>query len=271
MTVPFGHGAAAPDTTLVQALSPRVARVRNLRNEMLYCKRLEPAHADMPEATELLRREAQVLQAVARSSARGRVPTIVGQGHDTSGPYLLLAPLQGSPISAAALPVEGAPAHARTLFAALADLHSAKTDGAALELVHGDISPENALYMDNTAAFVDWELGRCAGVPDLALGPFRGTLAFVAPEVASGSPPSQASDVFALGMTLLQVLLGSPLRKQHGAAGLLEAAETPVDLDAIFSARADGRIASLRSFFAAVLAHSPEERPRDGGAALALL
>lgn len=267
---------AAPDgTALLDVVSPRIARVFSTSNpaDVLFCKRVEPAYRALPEGTALLRREEEIVARIGRSDAAGAAPRIRASGQDAAGPYLLLEPTPGRLV--AAPPLDGASVRVwlGLLFGTLAQLHAARTvaDGEPLGLVHGDLSPDNVLCTDSAVAFVDWELGRAKGVGELELGPFRGTLAFVAPEVAEGQRPTQASDVFSLGLVCLQLLAGGAIRKHEGAAGIIEAAETEVDLMTTLANLPPDVADKARPFFAAVLALRPLERPSDGSATLSLL
>jgi serine/threonine protein kinase len=79
-------------------------------------------------------------------------------------------------------------------------------------IVHRDIKPANILIDDaGTAKITDFGISRAAG--DLTLtqtGLIGGTPAYLAPELARGSDPSPASDVFSLGATLYHALEGQP-------------------------------------------------------------
>nr|WP_084144228.1 serine/threonine-protein kinase [Amycolatopsis taiwanensis] len=79
-------------------------------------------------------------------------------------------------------------------------------------IVHRDIKPANILIDDSgTAKITDFGISRAAG--DLTLtqtGLIGGTPAYLAPELARGSDPSSASDVFSLGATLYHALEGQP-------------------------------------------------------------
>ena len=76
-------------------------------------------------------------------------------------------------------------------------------------ILHRDIKPANILYTDyGEPALSDFGIAHITGGFKTATGTFTGSPAFTAPEILSGDPPSQASDVYGLGATLFCALTG---------------------------------------------------------------
>src|SRR5258705_4406888 len=76
-------------------------------------------------------------------------------------------------------------------------------------ILHRDIKPANILYTDyGEPALSDFGIAHISGGFKTATGTFTGSPAFTAPEVISGDPPSQSSDVYGLGATLFAALTG---------------------------------------------------------------
>ena len=89
-------------------------------------------------------------------------------------------------------------------------MHGAdRGDAGALAVVHGDLSPANLLVDDEARVHVI-DLGlasfRDAAAPTMGL--LRGTVRYVAPEVARGEPATVQSDLFSLALTLLYAASG---------------------------------------------------------------
>lgn len=126
-------------------------------------------------------------------------PAVEGEPPDAH----IAAPLQAI---AHPLPPREAAAIAAIIARALAAAH-------ARGIVHGDMKPGNALRTPaGRIMVVDFGLA-CRTADSLhTRGPrITGTPAYLAPEQASGGPPTPASDIYAAGATLRFLLTGKPL------------------------------------------------------------
>ncbi|SEU14376.1 serine/threonine-protein kinase [Stigmatella erecta] len=94
---------------------------------------------------------------------------------------------------------------------ALSYFHQARTrSGRPLELVHGDITPSNIFFSgEGEVKLGDFGVAKARGA---TIGPQDGILAgklhYLAPEQTRGEPPIPASDLFALGIVLHELVVG---------------------------------------------------------------
>jgi transcriptional regulator with GAF, ATPase, and Fis domain len=129
----------------------------------------------------------------------------LGVRFETGAPYLLLSSAPGTSLDRLLAEPALSPARrellaaivARDMGAALSSLHAA---GAA----HGDVKPANIVIGDERARLIDFGLSGSAQ----QVQPTGGTRRYLAPEVFSGGESdARARDLWALGATLLEVLL----------------------------------------------------------------
>ena len=237
-------------------------------------KRLSARERGVPEAIARLRSEAALL---ARLSGLGVTPRLLESGEDAQGPWHRIerVPL---PTLAERLARAGGPLDPswieraiRAAFGALATLHEAADASGSLLVVHADLSPAN-IAIDDTgtrAVLLDLDLAWWRDGPARLDGTFRGTVAYVAPEVARGERPAPRSDLFALAATFLHAVTGAPPRVGSTFAALLAmAAEAPLlghehEREHI-AIRGPGHAALI-----ACLAHDPADRPASARAVLA--
>lgn len=97
---------------------------------------------------------------------------------------------------------------AATLLAQTAD---ALVEAHGRGIVHRDVKPSNIMLSGAGAKLNDFGIARSADDPSLTqTGLVTGSPAYLAPEVASGSSATPASDVWSLGATLYHAVTGRP-------------------------------------------------------------
>ncbi|MFJ2934748.1 serine/threonine-protein kinase [Streptomyces sp. NPDC087219] len=132
---------------------------------------------------------------------------------------------------------------------ALADIHRAG-------LVHRDLKPSNVLLTDDGVRVIDFGIARAADQMTKLThtGALIGSPAFMAPEQVRGEAPTPATDVFALGATLVVACTGTTPFSGTSVPALMHsiAHAEPV---------LDGVPPGLRGIVAACLAKDPALRP----------
>ena len=100
--------------------------------------------------------------------------------------------------------------------------------------LHRDIKPANVLVNDyGEPQLSDFGIARIVGGYETATGFFTGTIAFTAPEVLAGSPPTAVSDVYSLGATIYALIAGAAAHERKSdeedlIAHYLRISSTPV-------------------------------------------
>ncbi len=184
----------------------------------LVCKRLVPRALEAREGRVAMVREARLLSLIEHPA----LPRLVRVGSDGRGPFFLETFVPGtSVLSLARGWRERGSRVPRTLvrhvailaLEALAEVHALADEAGSLGVVHGDLGPAHVLFGPlGEVRFVDLGAARFRGLePELETDD-RGTLPYVAPEIAAGeAKSSQASDVYAMAATLLFLATGEPL------------------------------------------------------------
>ncbi|MFG2667058.1 protein kinase [Streptomyces sp. NPDC048387] len=184
-------------------------------------------------------------QTLARLSHRALV-TVYDIGRHGDGAYMVTELIPGITLRTRIGVGPLSPVHVIRLGAEIA---SALDHVHAHGIIHHDIKPSNVLLSDDGSPFLaDFGLARAVddhsrSEPDTLVG----TLAYMAPEQLRGQGAGMASDVYALGLTLLEALtgvreyVGTPV--ELGVAPLLRPPQVPellpVDLGRLLTAMTD--------------------------------
>ncbi len=115
------------------------------------------------------------------------------------------------------------------LCAVLAGLHAAhearSEDGAPLDIVHRDVSPQNVMVgVDGVARLLDFGVAKAAGrVHATTQGQVKGKFAYMAPEQLTNGEVDRRADVFAAAVVLWETLTGERLFGGDTPAALVHA------------------------------------------------
>jgi eukaryotic-like serine/threonine-protein kinase len=158
-------------------------------------------------------------EAVARCLREGRIAarlhhpnaiTVFDVVDEDNVPNLVMEYMPSRSLATAI--AEDGPLAPRDAAAIGAQIATALTAAHDAGIVHRDITPGNILLgEDGSVKLTDFGISRAADdAAATKTGPFAGTPAYLAPEVAHGSEPTGASDVFSLGATLYAAIEGAP-------------------------------------------------------------
>jgi serine/threonine-protein kinase len=172
----------------------------------------------------LLRDEAAAQRFIEEARLAGQIhhPNVVGvvdAGMLGSRPYLVMDYVEGATLRELldtrfrALEPQIVIAIVLDGLAGLQATHSlVSDDGAPLNVVHGDVSPENLLIgVDGTCRLGDFGVARGAAERMVKQRTTHGKPAYLAPEQVLGGVVDSRADIFAMGTVLYEALTGVPL------------------------------------------------------------
>ncbi|SCL62796.1 serine/threonine protein kinase [Micromonospora citrea] len=203
------------------------------------------------------------IQDEAKAAARLSHPNVTGVYdygesllHGRWVPFVVMELLSGRTLAqrlaAGPLPPREAVRVCAEVAAGLAAAH-------AQGLVHRDVKPENVVLAPTGAKVVDFGIAAVAGAPEIDFeGRLLGTPAYLAPERLAAGGVLPASDVYALGLLVHQVLTGRLPWHGETQTGMLRAhayAE-PGPLPAV-----DGVPAEIGRLYRRCVAKAPGDRP----------
>src|SRR5215475_12077797 len=161
-----------------------------------------------PDFVQRFRREAQSIARLAHAN----IVQVYDFGVDGEGnPYFVMELIDGTPLdeivrTRGKLPALDVVKLAKQAAAGLAAAHRAG-------IVHRDVKPSN-LIVDGRGhlKLVDFGIARVsdANLQLTAASALMGTPGYMAPEQAQGKPVDHRADVYALGLTMYELLTGAP-------------------------------------------------------------
>ncbi len=183
--------------------------------ERIYAiKRLQPQLQEHAEFRQMFLEEARLAGLLRHAN----VVSVLDVGVDKDGPYLVMDYYDGLTLSQILrhhtstqepLPLQLA---LRLLQHAARGIHAAHElrtpEGRHLGLVHRDVSPQNILVgFDGAVRVMDFGIAKAAGFGErTSTGILKGKIGYMAPEQLRFEPATRASDLFALGIILFQLV-----------------------------------------------------------------
>ena len=228
-------------------------------------KVMHPHLADSDAFVERFRRE-------ARSAARIVHPGVVSvfdQGIVTGQGFLVMELIDGTNLRRL-LRAQGAftiPQALRYTTDTLEALRAAHRVG----VIHRDIKPENILVpTDGPAKVTDFGLARAASEVSMSsTGNMLGTVAYIAPEIATTAEADARSDIYSVGIMLYEMLTGAV--PWAGESPLQIASHHVSDNVPSPSAAQPWIPREIDDLVAALTAHEPANRPADASDAIDLV
>jgi serine/threonine-protein kinase len=166
-------------------------------------------HAQFAADHDFVERFRQEAEFAAGLSAHPNIVSIFDVGEDGDVRYMVMEIIDGRNLKdlirdEAPLTTERAFAIGQAIASALAFAHQRG-------LIHRDIKPQNILVSpDGSVHVADFGIARSAASSQVTrTGVVLGTAHYLSPEQAQGQPASAASDIYALGIVLFEMLTGN--------------------------------------------------------------
>jgi serine/threonine protein kinase len=196
----------------------------------------------------------------ARTLARlshGGLVTLLDAGTVEHQPFLVMELVEGPTLATVLregpLPVEEAAKIGSQLADALSYAHS-------MGVVHRDVKPANVLLTDSgRVKLADFGIARLVGdtVRHTSPGTTIGTAAYLSPEQVQGHPVGPPSDVYSLGLVILEALTARPVYPGPATEAALARLHQPPEIPE----HLPGHLGEL---LAAMTALEPSHRPSAG-------
>jgi outer membrane protein assembly factor BamB len=231
--------------------------------DVVAVKILNPNLSGRPDFVARFEREAQLLRGLPKHP---KIVALLDYGHLLeldNAPYLIMEYLPGNDLRKA---LGGGPLPVKKALHIAAQVADGLAAAADYQVVHCDIKPENIrLLKGDEIKVLDFGI---ASMADAGFRQIAGTPEYMAPEVWRGKPPEPATDIYALGCVLYEMLTGcQPFTSEiSDEIAQLHMAMEP-DWEHL---QGEDVPAGLLAILRESLAKSPQERPLVGEVALRL-
>jgi eukaryotic-like serine/threonine-protein kinase len=178
--------------------------------EHVALKVIDPFYAGQQEIVDRMLAERTISERVRHP---GLLDVVVADKSASGVAYLVMEYLEGENLGALAdkgrIELDALLAITSQIASALAALHDA-------DVIHCDVKPDNVVVLYATAAngwpkvkVIDYGVARFVDEPPATDSMISGTPSYMAPEQWQGAPTTK-TDVYALGCTLFELLVGEP-------------------------------------------------------------
>jgi serine/threonine-protein kinase len=256
---PIGRGAMG---YVYLGRDPKINRIVAIKAVDLAAE-VEPTELD--EARNNFLREAEI----AGRLSHPNIVTIFDVGETDGVAYIAMEYLKGRHLSEFVRPDRLLPV--TTVLELLSRTADALDYAHSQNVVHRDIKPANIMYdsISDGLKLTDFGIARLIGVGRTSKGIVLGTPAFMSPEQLEGKNVNGHTDLFALGVTLYQLLTGHlPFRGASMTKLMFVIANEPHE--SVTAARAD-LPECLNSIVDRALAKDPADRFQTGAEMAAAL
>lgn len=228
-------------------------------------KRVLAGQTGDAEATRSLEQEAELIEQLAHPG----VPKVVARGAAAGGSFVAYELIRGRDLDTIAARARerglslGGPfalAVALQLAEVLEHVHGLLVDGRPLGLVHRDVCPSNVMVgFDGRVRLVDFGIARSAMQSrTTGIGEIKGTVRYMSPEQVRGEELDARSDLYSLGVLLLELFAGQPVFEGLRPVDVLERIARGSVPDP--ASMVPGLPAPVLAILRKVLAQTPKER-----------
>src|SRR5579859_729300 len=213
-------------------------------------KLIHPGYAD----TRFRERFAREIEA-ARQVGGFHTAPVIDADPTADSPWVVTVYIQGPSLQDAV--ERGGPFGLEQVRALGAGLAEGLAAIHAVGLVYRDLKPSNVIMAENGPRIIDFGIARMGAATSVTTDDFAvSTYAYASPEQARGEMVGPASDVFALGSTLVFAATGrAPFGDEPAAVVVYRIVAAPPDLAGVPHER------GFRQLISQCLAKSPDDRP----------